>query len=100
MIYIALPVHNCGFVDFGRLTIAYLALYVVYEIRNEINFLYLVRVFAFGIILSAVACIASIALAFISKQKKPFHGLAIAALIISFIYLAFLIFLPICNKSL
>lgn len=51
---------------------------------------------SFGIILSAIACIASIVLAFVSKQKKPFHGLAIAALIIDFIYLAFLVFLLIC----
>lgn len=51
---------------------------------------------SYGIILSAIACIASIVLAFVSKQKKPFHGLAIAALIISFIYLAILIFFVIC----
>ena len=51
---------------------------------------------SYGIILSAVACIASIVLAFVSKQKKPFHGLAIAAIIIDFIYLAILIFLLVC----
>lgn len=51
---------------------------------------------SYGFILSAIACITSIVLAFVSKQRKPFHGLAIAALIISFIYLAILIFLLVC----
>lgn len=50
----------------------------------------------YGMIVSLVACIASIILAFVSKQKKPFHGLAIAALIISFLYAAILIFMIIC----
>lgn len=50
----------------------------------------------YGIVVSLIASIAAIILAILSKQKKPFHGLAIAALIIGVIFAVISAFLIIC----
>ena len=53
-VYMLLPLHQCNLSDLISVTSSYLVLYVVFEERHEINLLYLVRVFGFGIILSFV----------------------------------------------
>lgn len=50
----------------------------------------------YGIVVSLIASIAAIVLAILSKRKRPFHGLAIAALIIGAIFAVISAFLIIC----
>jgi len=54
LIYMALPMHVCEWEDLIHEVVSYLALYVVFEERNEIKFGYLVRVFISGIIVSCI----------------------------------------------
>jgi len=49
-----LPFHHNEWNDLVHIFATYLSLYVVFEERNEINFVYLVRVCFFGLILSCV----------------------------------------------
>ncbi len=50
----------------------------------------------YGIVVSLVMSIAAIVLALLSKQKKPFHGLAIAALILGIVFTIVSAFLLLC----
>lgn len=54
LIYVALPVHNCNWHEFIPLALSFGSLYVVFELRNEFNFVRLTRIFVAGIVLSCV----------------------------------------------
>lgn len=54
LIYIALPFHESNLVDIINIASSYLTLYVVFEKRSEIDFIYLVRICFVGLVLSSV----------------------------------------------
>lgn len=94
LIYMALPFHECEWNDLTNVACSYLCLYVAFEIRHEIDFVYLVRIFALALILSCVfglyyenSALLSRYMKFVpsyyNKQRYPaltFHPLFLAAL--------------------